>query len=531
MSETSSTPTTKPYTVSGFHSVQSIQSTELVGRAAALKDKGYYLETLTPVELDNHFEIVYLFNNFEKTDRQKFIVELSVDDESAPTLTGVFAAANWLEREAFDMFGIKFPGHPDLKRILLPEGANFHPLRRAYKFEGDSLEDLERETAYEKEKDSQLQETVVGKNVKEYFINMGPQHPSTHGVLRLLLHMNGERVLTCEPVVGYAHRADEKIGMLRSWQQFYPYPPRVDYLGAMMYNWGYVGTVEKALEIEVPERAEYIRLLACELNRLASHLLWLGTFLLDLGSFTPFLYCMDEREKILDILERVTGERLTYIYFRFGGVARDVDDQFLTEIKEFIKEFPKKLKDYHKLITGNVIFMNRTQGLGIISPEMARSYGVTGANLRATGINYDVRKNEPYGLYPQFDFDIPTDTAGDSFARYTVRMREMEQSVRILEQAVDQFPREGEYLSAKVPKKGIKVPEGENYFAVEGARGEFGCYIVSTGKEIPRRIKLRTPCFANLSAFSEMVNGHDYQISDIAAILGSLDIVVPDVDR
>jgi len=332
-------------------------------------------------------------------------------------------------------------------------------------------------------------------------------------------------------VVGYAHRADEKIGMLRSWQQFYPYPPRVDYLGAMLYNWGYVGTVEKALEIEVPERAEYIRIVACELNRLASHLLWLGTFLLDLGAFTPFLYCMDEREKILDILERVTGERLTYIYFRFGGVARDVDDQFLTETKEFIKEFPKKLKDYHKLITGNVIFMNRTQGLGIITPEMARNYGITGASLRATGINYDVRKNEPYGLYPQFDFDIPTDTAGDSFARYTVRMREMGQSVRILEQALDQFPTGGEYLSSKVPKKAIKVPEGETYFAVEGARGEFGCYIVSNGKEIPRRIKLRTPCFSNLSAFSEMVNGNDYQISDIVAILGSLDIVVPDVDR
>jgi len=519
------------YLKNGFHTAQDIPVEEIQQKAKQMKEAGFFLETLTPVECEDHFQISYLFNQFEKTDRHLYRIHLPTGKEEAPSITDFFGVANWLEREAYDMFGIKFKGHPDLKRILLPVGANFFPLRRGYSFKGDSLQDLKREEEIEAELYEKQQAVALQTNIKDYFINIGPQHPSTHGVLRLILHMNGERVLECEPVVGYAHRADEKIGMLVTWQQFYPYPSRVDYLGGMLYNWGYVGTVEKALGIEVPERAEYIRIVTCELNRIASHLLWLGTFLLDLGASTPFLYCMDEREKILDILERVTGERLTYVYFRFGGLARDVDQEFVEGSKKFIKQFRKKLKDYHKLITGNVIFKNRTKGIGIITPEMAIDYGVTGANLRASGFDYDIRKREPYGLYSQFEFDIPTATEGDSFARYHVRMQEMEQSVRILAQALEKFPSGGEYLSPKVPKRVIKVPKGEYYFAVEGARGEFGCYAVSSGGEIPERLKLRTPCFSNMSAFPAFINHHDYQISDIVAVLGSLDIIVPDIDR
>jgi NADH-quinone oxidoreductase subunit D len=299
----------------------------------------------------------------------------------------------------------------------------------------------------------------------------------------------------------------------------------------MIYNWGYSGTVEKALGIEVPERAQYIRIAVSELNRIASHLLWLGTFLLDLGAFTPFLYCFDEREKILDILERVTGERITYVYFRFGGLARDVDPDFVDGAKKFVKEFRKKLKDYDQLITRNVIFRKRTEGIGVIAPETARDYGITGPNLRASGIAHDLRRSEPYGIYSRFQFDIPTEKEGDSYARTKVRMREMSESLRILEQVLAQFPSGGEYLSPKAPTRNVKVPKGEYYFAVEGARGEFGCHIVSDGGEIPQRLKLRTPCFSNLSAFSSFTGGRGYQTSDIVAILGSLDIVVPDIDR
>jgi len=496
-----------------------------------MKQAGYYLETQSPVEQADHYQLSYIFNRFDRLNRKIYRVQLGAGVEQAPTITSVYGVANWLEREAYDMFGIRFDGHPNLKRLLLPEAANFFPLRKSFKFTGDSLDDLKREEEVQKELYEKEQPQAVATQTKDYFINMGPQHPSTHGVLRLLLHMDGERILDCEPIIGYAHRADEKIAMINNWQQFYPYPARVDYLGGLLYNWGYVGTVEKALGLEVPERAQYIRIIVCELNRIASHLIWLGTLLLDLGTFTPFLYGMDDREKILDLLEYVTGERLTFSYFRFGGLARDVDDEFLKETNRWVKQFGKKLKDYHRLLTQNVIFKNRTVGIGVLSQEQALDFGVTGPSLRATGIPHDLRKQEPYGLYPQFEFDIPETANGDAYDRYLIRMEEMRQSLRLIEQAVNKFPTGGDYLSPKAPKRGVKVPQGETYFCVEGARGEFGCYAVSDGGEIPQRLKLRTACFSNMSAFQTMVAKKNYQISDIVSVLGSLDIVVPDIDR
>jgi NADH-quinone oxidoreductase subunit D len=519
------------YEKTGFHTAIDISPEKIVDVVQKMKAAGFFLETLSPVEHPDHFQISYLFNRWEKPDRQLYRVHLPPGSFTCPSVTAHLGGADWQEREAFEMFGLHFDGHPNLKHLLLPEGTDFFPLRKGFKFEGDSLEGLKKQEAVQDALHAKEDREALGKNVKDYFINMGPQHPSTHGVLRLLLHMDGERVLNVEPVVGYAHRADERIGMNNNWQQFYPYPARVDYLGGMIYNWGYVGTVEKALGIEVPERAQYIRIAVCELNRIASHLLWLGTFLLDLGSFTPFLLSMDDREKILDIIERVSGERITYVYFRFGGLARDVDDEFVEGSKKFVKEFRKKLKDYETLITKNVIFKNRTQGVGIITREIANEYGLTGPNLRSTGISYDMRKAEPYGIYSQFQFDIPTDTAGDSFGRYLVRMREMEQSLRILEQVLNQFPKGGEYISPKAPSRNIKVPRGEYYFAVEGARGQFGTHAVSDGGEIPQRLKLNTPSFHTMSSFASFTGGHNYQTSDIVAILGSLDIVVPDMDR
>jgi NADH-quinone oxidoreductase subunit D len=285
--------------------------------------------------------------------------------------------------------------------------------------------------------------------------------------------------------------------------------------------------MERLLEIEVPERAQYIRVLVCELNRISSHLLWIGTFLLDLGGMTPFLYCFDDREQILDVLDRVTGSRLTYSYGRFGGVTEDVDDAFLQQTSAFLRRLRGRMKEYHALITENVIFRQRCEGVGLIDRDTALGYGVTGPCLRACGVPYDVRRAEPYGIYERFEFEIPTERAGDALARYLVRVAEMEQSCRIIEQAVAQIP-QGPIMPEK-PKKRFKPAPGELYFAVESARGHYAHYVVSDGSEIPARIKLRTPSFSNQSCMPAVLPGT--MIADTVAILGSIDIVLPEVDR
>ncbi len=360
-----------------------------------------------------------------------------------------------------------------------------------------------------------------------YYLNMGPQHPSMHGVLRLVLKLRGEEILEAEPVIGYAHRAQEKMAENRNYLMFLPQSSRIDYLSGMIYNLAYCQAIEKMLSLEVPERARYVRVIASELNRISSHLLWFGTFLLDLGGITPFLYCFDDREEILTILDRVTGSRLTYSYGRFGGVTLDIDDTFIAQTRAFLVRLRERLPTYMALVSDNVIFQERTRGVGVISQDICRDYGITGPMLRASGVPYDVRKAEPYGVYDRFDFEVPTRTAGDCYARFLVRVAEMEQSARIIEQALEALP-DGPIMPAK-PKKKFKPPAGETYFNVESARGAFGMYIVSDGTDTPFKHKLRTPSFANLAAMPDVLR--NTMIADTITIVGSIDIIMPEIDR
>ncbi|MFZ2643965.1 MAG: NADH-quinone oxidoreductase subunit D [Verrucomicrobiia bacterium] len=360
-----------------------------------------------------------------------------------------------------------------------------------------------------------------------FVLNVGPQHPATHGVLRLKLTMEGEYVVRAEPICGYIHRMHEKMGENRTWAQFLPNTGRIDYLSAMTYNHAYVAAVERAAKIEVPPRAEYIRVITSELNRISSHLVWFGAFLLDLGGFTPLLYAFDDREQILDILEAVSGSRLTYCYYRFGGVCNDVDADFVRGCRDFVARMRPRLKMYKTLVTDNIILRKRLEGIGFINSEMCRKYGATGPVIRGAGVAYDVRKIEPYSIYRDFDFDIPTFPEGDCMARYLVRMEEMAQSLRIIEQAIGRFP-EGPTLIHGVPRM-LKPPAGDYCFAVEAARGRLLVRIVSDHREIPYRVRLRTPCFSNLSLFEEASAG--MILPDALAELGSLDLVIPDIDR
>jgi NADH-quinone oxidoreductase subunit D len=360
-----------------------------------------------------------------------------------------------------------------------------------------------------------------------YFLNMGPQHPSMHGVLRLLLELRGEQIVSAEPIIGYAHRAHEKMAENRNYLMFLPNTSRVDYLSGMIYNLAWCEAMERMNGIEVPERALYIRTIASELNRISSHLLWFGTFLLDLGGVTPFLYCFDDREAILDLLDSVTGSRLTYSYGRFGGVTMDVDATFVAGAHAFLARLRSRMPEYKRLVRDNPIFRQRCEGVGVIDAQTAFDYGVTGPCLRAAGVAYDVRRAEPYGIYDRFEFDIPTATGGDSLDRFDVRVREIEESARIIDQALAGLP-EGPIMPAK-PKKRFKPPAGELYYAVESARGHFGAYIVSDGSETPLRVKLRTPSFSNLASMPAVLRGT--MIADTIAIVGSIDVVMPEIDR
>lgn len=360
-----------------------------------------------------------------------------------------------------------------------------------------------------------------------FVVNMGPQHPATHGVLRIKLTLDGEYIMNAEPVIGYSHRMQEKMAENRTYIQYYPNPSRIDYAGAMIYCFGHVCAIERLAGISVPERAEFIRVITSELSRIASHLLWFGPFIIDLGGFTPLLYAFDDREAVLDLLESVSGARLTFSYFRFGGVCNDIDDEFIAGCRLFIPRMREHLALYRRLVTDNIIFRKRVEGIGEISPELCRKYGATGPVLRGAGVAYDVRKNEPYSIYPLLDFDIPVFGECDCMARYRVRMEEMNQSLRIIEQALDKLP-SGPVMAEKVPRN-LKPPKGDCYFNVEGARGSFGIRVISDGTEIPYRLKLRTPCFSNLSLFEDASCG--MLLADAVALLGSLDLCIPDVDR
>jgi NADH-quinone oxidoreductase subunit D len=364
------------------------------------------------------------------------------------------------------------------------------------------------------------------KSGETFVLNLGPQHPAAHGVLRIKMTMDGEYVMRSEPVIGYIHRMHEKMGENRPLAHFLPNTGRIDYLSALHYNHAFVGAVERAARIEVPPRAEFIRVITSELNRISSHLVWWGAFLLDLGGFTPLLYAFDDREKILDLLEGVTGSRLTYCYFRFGGLRDDLDEGFVERTRAFVAQMRPRLKMYRQLVTDNIILRKRLENIGPISPELCRKYGATGPVIRGSGVPYDVRKVEPYSVYSQFDFDVPVFPEGDCMGRYLVRMEEMAQSLRIIEQALAKLP-DGPILG-KVPRV-LKLPPGDVCYSVEAARGRLMVRIVSDGKEAAYRLKLRTPSFSNLSLYEEASKG--MLLTDALALLGSLDLVIPDIDR
>lgn len=362
--------------------------------------------------------------------------------------------------------------------------------------------------------------------MEEMYLNMGPQHPSTHGVLRLGIMLEGEVIINCVPDMGYLHRGTEKIVENRDYNQIIHLTDRMDYLSAMNNNTGYVLCVEKMMAQDVPERAQYIRVLMCELNRVASHLLFFGTYGVDMGAVTPFLYGFREREFVLDIFEKVCGARMTHSYMRIGGVAEDLYSGFAEDCKDFIIYFRTKLDEYDDLLTYNPIFQDRTRGIGPMSAEMAVSYGVTGPMLRASGVPYDLRKDEPYLCYDKFDFEVPLGENGDCFDRYWVRMQEMRESLRIIEQALDMLP-PGPH-KAKTSRI-IKPPVGEAYVESENPRGHIGYYIVSENEESPYRFHVRPPSFINLQVLPELLKG--LKIGDVIAVLGSTDIVLGEVDR
>ncbi|MDZ5471821.1 NADH-quinone oxidoreductase subunit D [Bacillus sp. 31A1R] len=361
---------------------------------------------------------------------------------------------------------------------------------------------------------------------EEMLLNVGPQHPSTHGVFRLVLKIDGEIIKEAKPVIGYLHRGTEKLAENLQYTQIIPYTDRMDYLAAMTNNYILCHAVETMMDLEIPERAEYLRVLAMELGRVASHLVWWGTYLLDIGAVSPFLYAFREREMIINMLNELSGARLTFNYMRVGGVKWDAPEGWIEKVREFVPYMREQLKGYHDLVTGNEIFMNRVKGVGKYTKEEALAYSLSGANLRCTGVKCDLRKDEPYSIYDRFDFNVAVQEGGDAWARYHVRMTEIEESLKIIEQAVEQIPAEGEIL-AKVPKI-IKAPKGEAYVRIESPRGEIGCYIASDGKKEPYRLKFRRPSFYNLQILPKLLEGEN--IANLIAILGAIDIVLGEVD-
>jgi NADH-quinone oxidoreductase subunit D len=360
----------------------------------------------------------------------------------------------------------------------------------------------------------------------ELVLNMGPQHPSTHGVLRVVLKLDGEKVMGTDCIIGYLHRGVEKIAENRTYTQFAPYVDRMDYVAAVSNGLGYCLAIEKLLNAEAPPRAQAVRVILTELNRIASHLLWLGTHALDVGAITPLFYTMREREEVLKIFENYCGARLTTHAFRIGGLQYEIYEGFEQECRAFCDYFLPKVDEYEELLTGNRMWVDRLQNVGILNAEDCKAYGVTGPMLRAAGVEWDLRKAQPYSGYEQYDFIIPTRRNGDTYDRYMVRMEEMRQSVRIVRQAIDRIP-EGPIM-AKVPKI-IKPPVGETYVSIEAPKGELGYYVVSDGSTNPYRIRVRPPSFINLQSLDKMVRGS--LVADVVAIIGTLDIVLGEVDR
>ena len=507
---------------------------------------------------DSEFTIVYQLLSFERNEDIRLKLALNEADLSLPTITDMWPSANWYEREVWDMFGIVFEGHPHLRRIIMPPTWQGHPLRkdhyaRATEMEPFSLPDERQEI----EQDA-LRFVPEDWGMRRHsedsdfmFLNMGPNHPSVHGAFRIALQLDGEEIIDALPDIGYHHRGAEKMGERQSWHTYIPYTDRVDYLGGSMNNLPYVLAVEQLAGIEVPERAQVIRVMISELYRLASHLLFYGTYAQDVGQMSPIFYMFIDREKVFDILESISGARMHSSYFRIGGVAMDLPRGWDKRIREFIDYLPARLDQYDKLVLQNGTLKRRTRGIGAYTTSEAIDWSVTGAGLRATGFAWDYRKARPYSGYENYEFEIPTGNRGDCYDRCTVRVEEMRQSLRIIKQCLDHMP-EGPYkayhpLTTPPPKErtrhdietliqhflnvswGPVIPAGESCVTVEATKGLNAYYLTSDGGTQSYRTRIRTPSFPHLQMIPLMSRG--MMVADLVAILASIDFVMADVDR
>jgi NADH-quinone oxidoreductase subunit C/D len=507
---------------------------------------------------DSEFTVIYHLLSFERNEDIRLKVALTEADLSLPTISNIWPSANWYEREVWDMFGIVFEGHPHLRRILMPPTWQGHPLRkdhyaRATEVDPFSLSDEQQEI--EQDALRFVPEgwgmRRSGKDSDFMFLNMGPNHPSVHGVFRIVLQLDGEEIVDALPDIGYHHRGAEKMGERQSWHTYIPYTDRVDYLGGSMNNLPYVLAVEQLAGIKIPERAQVIRVMICELYRLASHLLFYGTYTQDLGQMSPIFYMFIDREKVFDIVESISGARMHSSYFRIGGVAMDLPIGWDKRIREFIDYLPARLDQYDKLVLQNSTLKRRTQGVGAYNTEEAIDWSATGPNLRATGLAWDYRKARPYSGYENYEFEIPTGNHGDCYDRCTVRVEEMRQSLRIIKQCLDSMP-EGPHkayhpLTTPPPKArtlhdietliqhflnvswGPVIPAGECCMTVEATKGLNAYYLTSDGGTMSYRTRIRTPSFPHLQMIPMMCRG--MMIPDLVAILASIDFVMADVDR
>ncbi|MEM7537366.1 MAG: NADH dehydrogenase (quinone) subunit D [Chloroflexota bacterium] len=531
-------------------------------RYEALVDVSSVDRSALPISDNNRYHTVYQLRSY---DRKKHMTILSpVEDNDAPTMPSlcpIHKAADWPEREVADLMGIQFNNHPDPRRILMPEYWPNHPLRKNIPLGGEEVpftltwgdpqfQDLGNQILPAESAEPKLPPGMSRENM---IINMGPHHPSTHGVLRLVVELEGEDVISLDPDLGYLHSGFEKTGENKRYKDFVYYTDRMDYLSGMTNNFGYVLTVEKMLGLEIPERAQVIRVLMSELQRLAAHLFWLSIHVLDVSGtgMSLLMYATRERERILDLFEMVCGARLTVSYIRMGGVWKDVPDAFIEGVRDLISIMPGQLDEYESMLTSGPLWRERLEGIGHISREEAINMGMTGPMLRGSGVDWDLRRDVPYSGYENYDFKVPVYTEGDCYARYLLRMEEMRQSVRIIEQALNNLP-DGLYKTDerkislppraeldvsmealihhfKLVTEGFRVSPGMCYQAIESNKGELGYFVYSDGSGVPYRLHVRGPSFNNLYALNHMSRGE--MLSDVVTNIGSIDIVLGEIDR
>ncbi len=505
------------------------------------------------------FTVFYHLLSIERNSDVMLKVALQEDDLRMPTATSLFANANWYEREVWDLLGIRFDGHPHLTRIMMPKSWQGHPLRKDYPARATEFDPFMLDVA----KQDQEQEALRfkpeewgmrrGSDYEDYmFLNLGPNHPSAHGAFRIVLQLNGEEVLDCVPDIGYHHRGAEKMGERQSWHSYIPYTDRVEYLGGVMNNLPYVLAVEKLAGIEVPERVKVIRVMLSELFRINSHLLFLGTYIQDVGAMSPVFFAFTDRQKIYSIIEAITGARMHPSWFRIGGVAHDLPMGWQRLVQENLLDWlPKRLNEYVKAALENSILKGRTVGVAAYSTAEALSWGVTGAGLRATGLNFDLRKWRPYSGYENFDFEVPVGANGDAYDRAMVRVEEIRQSLRIIQHSDNQMPsgpfKADHPLTTPPPKErtlqhidtlinhflqvswGPVMPAAESFQMIEATKGANSYYLTSDGSTMSYRTRIRTPSFAHLQQIPSVIRGS--MVSDLIVYLGSIDFVMSDVDR